>query len=313
MYLPYLRGRQFELIALRELLDADALGDKILPIIEPLKPNSTLEKTMQCFTQKRKEYALIINPNVGEFTRKIYEKKEDNDSVALSIFNLLKSPHIIRSYIVKKGNSGEILSHHHIESSLIINPVEDCIDDCMKIFNEAEPLFTLIPDSRSFIRRTGQSRVLFADRFRKTERNADYIGNEDEFFSEDHLFYQSDGFKGFSDYSIVGAEYKESGFAPLAVAIHIVYFDKNNVLRIHHFVSDSNHDFHDPAGKFGEALGKLYEWLKISNVYITTGLHELIQCYDEGKYPGLGTVKKCSIKHHIELMNRYLEGKSVCR
>ena len=38
MYFPYLRGRQFELIALRELLENDLIGDKIIPIIEPIKP-----------------------------------------------------------------------------------------------------------------------------------------------------------------------------------------------------------------------------------------------------------------------------------
>ena len=36
MYFPYLRGRQFELIALRDLVDKGVLSDKIIPIIEPL-------------------------------------------------------------------------------------------------------------------------------------------------------------------------------------------------------------------------------------------------------------------------------------
>ena len=69
-----------------------------------------------------------------------------------------------------------------------------------------------------------------------------------------------DGYVGFSDYSIVGKEYNETGFAPYAVAIHIVYFDTDDSLRVKHFVSDSNDDISDPAGKFQEALSKLVEW-----------------------------------------------------
>ena len=40
-------------------------------------------------------------------------------------------------------------------------------------------------------------------------------------FNSDHLhffYYKEDGCKGFSDYSIVGQEYSETGFAPTAVA-----------------------------------------------------------------------------------------------
>lgn len=44
MYFPYLRGRQFELIALRELLENGVLSDRIIPIIEPVKLSSTLIK-----------------------------------------------------------------------------------------------------------------------------------------------------------------------------------------------------------------------------------------------------------------------------
>lgn len=34
MYYPYLRGRQNELLCLRELLENDVIGKKIVPIIE---------------------------------------------------------------------------------------------------------------------------------------------------------------------------------------------------------------------------------------------------------------------------------------
>ena len=52
MYFPYLRGRQFELIALRELLENVRISENIIPIIEPINPSSTLMKTLKCFIEK---------------------------------------------------------------------------------------------------------------------------------------------------------------------------------------------------------------------------------------------------------------------
>ncbi|WP_153052429.1 sce7725 family protein, partial [Streptococcus suis] len=46
MYFPYLRGRQYELIALRELLENDTLSKRVVPIIEPVKLSSTLINTL---------------------------------------------------------------------------------------------------------------------------------------------------------------------------------------------------------------------------------------------------------------------------
>lgn len=92
------------------------------------------------------------------------------------------------------------------------------------------------------------------------------------FFSEDHIFYNKEGFIGFGDYSVIGKDYLESGFAPYAVAIHIVYFAEDSSLRVHHFVSDSNDDIQNPAKKFYEAVQKLSIWVNENNIPITTGL-----------------------------------------
>ena len=59
MYFPYLRGRQFELIALRDLVDKGVLSDKIIPIIEPVKLSSTLIKTIESYGKKGKQLNVI--------------------------------------------------------------------------------------------------------------------------------------------------------------------------------------------------------------------------------------------------------------
>lgn len=308
MYFPYLRGRQFELIALRELIENGLIGKKVVPILEPIKPTSTLAKTLRIYSEKKHLHALVVNPAVGEFISNIKKKDRNSDEAVNEIYNDLKSKFLIRAYIIKQGTSNSLMKRTDLEELMIINPKRDCMEEYLKIYDTIEPLYTLLPDDRTFSRKAPKSKIMFEDRFSKATKNADYSKNIDEFFSEDHLYYANEGFKGFSDYTIVGAEYKESGFAPLAVAIHIVYFDKNKVLRVHHFVSDSNDDYNDPAGKFGEALAKLVQWVAENNVPKTMGLQAFLDCYEEGKYPGLGTVKKYSIMHHLELMNMFLEG-----
>lgn len=308
MYFPYLRGRQFELIAVRELLEKELIGSKVVPVIEPVKLTSTLVKTLQQYTEKENKIALVMNPEVGEFVSKVKEKKKEQDKVVDELYKQLESESIIHAYLMKKNTPSQLKKKTNIEKYMIINPKRDCLDDFLEVYDTQEPAFTLLPDDRTFSRKAPTSKVIFVDRFEKAARNSDYCKNDDEFFSEDHLYYSTEGFKGFSDYSVVGADYNESGFAPLAVAIHIVYFDENKGLRIKHFVSDSNDDINDPAGKFGEAVKKLVDWIEETDQIQTEGLKGFIECYNTGKYPGLGTSKKYSIMHHLELMNKYLEG-----
>ena len=183
---------------------------------------------------------------------------------------------------------------------------QDAIPQFEALFTTDYPRFNFIPDESVFRRRLPKHKVLFEDRFKKKSRNVDYADVEDEPFSSDHIYYAQDGYVGFSDYSVIGDDYSETGFAPYAVAIHIVYFDAENNLRIHHFVSKTNDDITDPAGKFAEALEKLVEWNK-SQKLDTYGMRSFEEMYCIRKYPGLGTVKKLSIMHHLELMSQYLD------
>lgn len=170
-----------------------------------------------------------------------------------------------------------------------------------------------MPGEGTFKRKLRGNRVLLDDKFNKKARNADYKTIEDEFFSDDHLYYEDDGYIGFSDYSIIGDEYNESGFAPYAVAIHVVYFDEDESLRVRHFVSDSNEDISNTAKKFYQALYKLRQWYESmkDKRLDTKGMITLLRHYDEQTYPGLGTVKKLSLMHHIELMNNFIKGRKA--
>lgn len=309
MYFPYLRGRQFELIAVRELSDKGKLSKHIIPIIEPVKLSATITSTITACEKSDNKIAIISNPQVGSLYA---DAKKDKTGTKLDELRtrITKSTAVINTVLSAKDSKLKydklIQSGVSQDEIIAIFTDRDYISDYDDVFNK-QSKYCVIPYDSAF-RRIRGNRVLIADRFDavKKERNNDYSKKEDEFFSDDHLYYADDNYIGFSDYSIVGQEYQESGFAPYAVAIHIVYFDEKKELRIHHFVSNSNDDISDPANKFYEAVSKLVEWNKTMGLD-TEGIHTFEELHHTGAYPGLGVVKKLSIMHHIELMGNYLE------
>lgn len=309
MYFPYLRGRQYELLALRELVDAQRIRNHIIPIIEPVKLTSTLIKTLSSFIKNKQQIAVIHNPQVGSFSKEL--KDENKNTIRDKYEELLKNELIIKAHILNESSPSELeqLVSHGFDKKdlLILCENRDFVDTYLEQFPTVPPRFTLIPDESVFKRKIRKNRVLLDDKFEKQNRNIDYEDIDDQPFSDDHLFYKDDGFIGFSDYSIVGNNFLEAGFAPYAVALHIVYLAGDQSLRIKHFVSDSNQDITNPAGKFYEALQKLNNWDKAHEMN-TLGLTEFLKHFKDETYPGLGIAKKLSVMHHIELVGQYLDG-----
>lgn len=304
MYFPYLRGRQYELIALRELIQNKKLSNSVIPIIEPVKASPTLLLTIEEFIKNRKKLCIIMNPLVGDFNKEIVKIGEDSKT---KFINFLKNDLIIPCYLIDKNSAFNIDSLQNKDKIAICKSVNDIE---LLLPRENDFLYKLIPSSNSAKRRIKGRKIELDDKFRKKDRNSDYALKDDEFFSEDHLYFNEDGFDGFSDFSIVGDDYIESGFAPFAVAIHIVYFGEEKTLNVHHFVSNTNDDIRDPQGKFGEALSKLvsFEELKEAKNH-SLALDKFNELYNNKQYPGLGSVKKLSIMHHLELISRFLDGK----
>mgnify|MGYP000975949391 FL=1 len=266
---------------------------------------------MEEFIKKEKKLGIICNPAVGSFNSDM--KDNANDINKRKFLSLLDDEHIVKTHIMKKKSAVQFSVWEQkkgVKKSdwIVINNDRDTLTEYSEIFDSSVPQYVLIPDESAFRRKVCRNKVIFEDRFNKCERNSDYLGKDDEFFSEDHLYYRDDGFVGFADYSIIGKDYLESGFAPYAVAIHIVYFAKDESIRIHHFVSDTNDDIQNPAKKFYEAVRKLARWCNINDIIITTGLQAFLDHYQNQTYPGLGSVKKLSLMHHLELVGKYLDG-----
>ena len=198
MYFPYLRGRQFELIALRELLEGERIGENVIPIIEPVKPSSTLLKTLESYANKNREIAVVFNPAVGDFWIKLKEMRNGDSKIANELYELLtNNDKIIKSYIMNSKIADELRNDEAKSEKLIINLNRDCLDGFLKAYEDSLPRYTLIPDDRAFRRVIPDSKVLFEDNFNKQSRNIDYLDNLDEFFSDSHLYYQNENYTGF--------------------------------------------------------------------------------------------------------------------
>ena len=244
---------------------------------------------------------------MGNFDYELREEKNQKNMDAY--FSLVdNSDDILYVHILNAQSNPDEFIKRYGKNMGIICKDKDTLPIYEDFFLDEEVKYCFIPDESSFRRRIRKNKVLLANRFNKLDRNYDYIAKDDEFFSDDHLYYLEDNYVGFSDYSIIGDEYSDTGFAPYAVAIHIVYFDNDYSFRIKHFVSDSNDDISDPARKFQEALSKLIAWNKEKH-YETEAMKQFEDLFDKENYPGLGTVKKLSLMHHLELVGTYLDDK----
>ncbi|EKI4472583.1 sce7725 family protein [Staphylococcus pseudintermedius] len=303
MYYPYLRGKQYELIAVRELIEKKLISKNVVPIIEPIKETATLRSTLETGIENNHQIYTIINPQVGE-----YSLYEENHPITGEVLDLNYDA-------ILMNNAKDVSKNAHLLSKsekfiAIYSSRDDLKNFAMLKEKSLVPSINFVKDGHRFsrfFRQEHQEIGLIRDAFDKQKRNVDYADESDKFFSDDHLYYRDEGYVAFSDYSIVGDHYLDNGFAPVAVAIHIVYFDSNDVLRIKHFVSESNDDNSDPAGKFREALEKLINWAKTTTALNhSDALKQFQVLWNEKRYPGLGFTKKLSIMHHLEIMDNYL-------
>ncbi len=312
MYFPYFRGKQYELLALREVIPTLKESQKIIPIIEPVKTNiSALDKMIREYIQNELEFVLISNPRVGRL-----QANPDilHDKVINGILSDYKkyfvgyiisdktTPNEIEEFSGKYSGGKLSLIHYHSygnreELDRIIETSEDIK---YNIFIDG---YTGHGYRKHF---DSCKRIIIKNGFIQ-RKNADYP--EDEFFSDLVSTYSEFKYDGFGDYLVVGEEYSEVGGPAYAIAIHLTYEHSSGDIWIKHFISDPRkvEDAVDPAGKFAEALRKLITFVENNNLSYSSACRKYQELNKREHYPGLGYIKKLSMIHHIELMAKILK------
>lgn len=311
MYHPYFRGKQFELITIREMAGLMAASN-FVPIIEPVREAlKGLERTLTEICKVEGKAIVIVNPFHG-----------DHADGGVSISTMLEA-----GFLDKNGISAGILLQDEMDTAAAIA--------CYEKHKAHSPTFIHagFTDARSLADQLGEripatnhvffekhchklyrkhfkgaaKRVLLRDGF-KRRRNADHPPFE--LFSDLHVTYDEEDMDGFGDFLIVGDDYVEGGGPAYAVAIHLTFIDpeKDEVMYIYHFVSTTKDTPTDPAGKFAQALEKLINKLDSDTSLLFEGsaIKEFRDLHAKGHFPGLGHVKKLSMNHHIETLGEFL-------
>lgn len=310
MYYPFLRARQFELIALRELAAQRSIQGQVIPVLEPVKESlSNLNLANKVFCDFSQGAYIILNPLVGEkpgnsryFSN--YLTSLGGTSGFLPAFHYTNNADFITTIIRENSYTGCMLVCY---SNFVddVNLRDLCADPAITHIMVLEPQKNRSLDR--FLKGLNKIYIRLDDVFEKQEKNADFLAIPAHKFSEEHLYFTEDGYQGFSDFTVLSSEYTEGGSTPRAVAIHLTYvnMDEENQIWIRHFTSESNDSIVNVQGKFAEAAAKAIQFCD-SYPLQNAATKELKEFYDDGKYPGLGTVKKISIKNHLLIVTDYL-------
>ena len=314
MYYPYLRGKQFELLALREFSNEYKNNSKIVPIIEPVKKQvNGLNAAALSMIENGMKFAVILNPSDGDYKH----TGVDND-ILMSLTALTDDrDNWIPAYIYKH-NGKTLLDHakqNNLSNLMIIFPSGADVNDevLMEFLSKDEVAYVVSGNlsnnrsARGRLLRLGKALISLEDRFNERPRNADYANEVDEIFSEDFAYYKNDGLAGFADYTPMAKDFIEGGMLPYAIAIHLTYQKSDDQIFVHHFVSDNNFDQSNIRGKFHEAAVKIAPFFNNNGLYHTSAVDELIRrAESDDGYPGLGYIKKLSVKNHLELITHIL-------
>ncbi len=312
MYYPYLRAKQFELKALKDFFQECPSENRIVPILEPVNRSATaLLSAVSCFVENEKQFALIMNPRLGDY---------EHNTVAFTFPDenpdLISSEYCIAAFLVE-NNADELISTidtiNKDNVMLVFPKGVDTERDNIRALVDSQKVATIVCSFAQTSRRTkshllglGKTIVTLEDNFKEQKRNADYLNVEDEHFSESFRYYSEDNFQGFSDYTALPSSFSSEGMLPYALAIHLTYLLRDDQINIHHFVSDSNRDQSNIRGKFFEAARKVVAFFD-NDRYRTESVEEIVSRAKEADgFPGLGYLKKLSVKNHLELIHHLL-------
>ena len=315
MYHPYFRGKQFELITIREM--ATLLAEKhFVPVIEPVRESlSGLRRALNAVCDAQGRAIVIVNPYHGD------HQGDGTDITGLLKADFAGVEYISAGILLRSDMTVEevmdLYTQHADQQPVLVHAGFNTPKELATKFDEAMPGLTnvFVEEHAKMLYRKHfeqSTRILVRDGFNR-QRNADYPEMEE--FSDLHVTYDELGMGGFGDFLMVGDVYSEGGGPAYAVAIHLTFIDptKDNVMYIYHFVSDTKDTPTDPAGKFAQALAKLIEKLEsdTSHLFETEAIKEFRDLHAKGHFPGLGYVKKLSMKHHIETLAHFLDEPDV--
>ncbi|MDX9672715.1 MULTISPECIES: sce7725 family protein [unclassified Pseudomonas] len=309
MYYPILKGKQFELTALKELV-GHIPASNVCPILEPVNLNlAPLATTVSELTAAGITSWVVINPSQSEFVT------GSGSNITASLRTHLATVgtgqgSFVPCIKIRDASDAPAIALLRSFTIPFVAYVEGVVTPALVVDLMRASAVALNPDKTDFsVWGVLPRAVLYHDGFDKKTRNLDY-GTE-SYYSNFHNGYRSfPNAIGFGDYTILSERLVEGGGPAFVVTLHMSYLDpfRSNQMYVRHFSSYSDNDSQsDPGGKFREALDLLISYVSTNpgNFVNTAGLQEFITLHGTRHYPGLGVVKKISIKHHIQTLSSW--------
>ena len=314
MYLPFLRGKLYELKAIKEFIEEGygrENGCHIMPIIEPVKKDlRPLLSCVEAMGQAKMPFAIVLNSRMGDFQRAVFDIPLFLDDEKMR--NVQWSPAF---EVNSNANVDDIESAIGVlglkDVMLVFFTIVELEDDRIKrlVANDAVKYIVALNLTQRIsviedLSELGKELISIEDCFPEKTPNNAYRENIDEAFSDTFSYYKSRlGLFGFSDFTALARNFREGGVLPQVVAIHMTYQKSARVIYVHHFLSDSRNGSINIREEFREANEK------IPRFYEDKPKTLAVEQISSSSYPGLGAIKKYSIKNHFELMNRILHEK----
>ena len=310
MYWPYLRSKQNEVLAVRELA-SNLTSNLVVPIFKPVGNLSHLETRLAGTISQGVRVAIVMNPDQGN-------PIPPHSSVATMFGNLeTKTPGMafpayeigsettirnIGQFCATYAKYQMVLVHrnHQFSSQSIVGALgSPTLPPVHVFFDQGVPSSTIngILSSR---------KVLLRDGFQRQSANGHYPPHSH--FGDLVFNFTSFGFNGMSDCGPLGDVFITGGSSPSHVALHLTEQNPSPTLICNHFVSSVS-TTSDTETKYFDALEKLvnYTGSPGQGQFATFGVDDFCLSRTNGHFPNLGPPKRWSLKHHIQLIDNLLQ------
>ena len=222
MYFPYLRGKTFELLAVRD--SEFLLNNRILPVFEPIVCSDRACGQYLRIAKKGIRFSIIINsanggpPPTRIETFQMFQYLENNaPDMIFPAFEIRTGQNIVelQNFTYEFKHKQCIIIHRNLTHT------QKELEKTLSFFDHLPIHIFLnrhIPDDL-INTLPARRKISLNDGFQKRIPNAIY--QEDSYFDDLLFIHRDKGFDGFSDFSIIGDTYSLGGGAANHVALHL--------------------------------------------------------------------------------------------
>ncbi|WP_062383362.1 sce7725 family protein [Demequina iriomotensis] len=331
MYFPILRGKRFELLAMRDLAAQLANHHQVFPVVEPVREGTVatdLRRALETWSDANGVSGVVVNPTVGDFSSRGPASDILTELVPWSeslMAGVRPEPYAIVAVGSDVASAAKVIEEV-VDALGESYPVGIWIaqradqDEIANLVVETRASLQLVMGEHArVVRRAGRAasprplRVAVSDPFPVRETNAGYESGAEQVFTEEHQYLRDESLEGFADFGTIGNRFRDGGGAPRHVVIHWTYrrgSDSSPVM-LRHFKSSDESAVAPVQVKYAEAARALLAFADEMNLPETLGLNGIREYDKSGSFPGLGMLKKLSIMNHLAVMDEAVGAESL--